>query len=246
VSRGLLIPVTAGLLTVAAGCATDSNGPGFTVLSTRRATGPLAAEAVYPLRGGDWVYLVTEGDGSGDETVHHREATERHRAAWADHQSDRRSEYWRPDDDGNLVMPVVVDHANNAVSMFRPPLVVAYARMEPGRTYEQEVRMRVMDARRPDRQRYLGTATQTIVYADDQVLRTPLGELVASRLSIHFSADLGSAGAKTTTTLWIVPGVGPVVLQRSQSERVLGIPVRGKSQTLVLVSPPVPLPPPEN
>jgi len=230
---------------LAAGCSKTSKGPGFDVLSTTPAIEPLTADAVYPPLGGAWTYLITEGDGTGGPSVHQREETSRYRAAWVDHLADQRSEYWFQGEAGNLVMPVVVDHANNAITFFDPPLIVAYGRLEPGRTYEQEASMRVMDAKRPQRQRYAGTGTQTIEYLEDQVLKTPLGEFPTKRLSIRFAADLGTAKADTTTTLWIVPGVGPLVVQRRQVERLLGIPVRAREQTLVLTSSPVPLPLPQ-
>jgi hypothetical protein len=230
--------VAAAALLLAAGCAKPAGGPGFDVLSTRTPTGPLAAADLDPTREGDWTYLVTAGEGSGEPTLYRRRATEQYGAAWVEDQADRRSEYRRMDDEGNEVMLVVVDHAHNAITWFRPPLIAAYREMEPGRTYEQQVRMRVMDARRPDRERYRGTATQTIVYGDDEILHTPLGELNTKRLSIHFTADLGSVGAETATTLWIVPGVGPAVIQRTQSERVLGIHAPGRDQTLVLTKAP--------
>jgi hypothetical protein len=225
-----------------AGCATRFEGPGFDVLSTSAATAPLPADAVYPPLAGVWVYAVTAGDGAGASLAAQRAATDRYAAAWVNHEPDRRSEYWRADEAGNLVMPVVVDHANNAITFFDPPLIVAYGQLEPNRTYEQEASMRVMDAKRPLRRRYAGTGTQTIEYADDQVLKTPLGEFSTKRLKIRFAADLGTARAETTTTLWVVPGVGPLVVQRHQVERLLGILGRDRDQTLVLTSSPVPLP----
>jgi hypothetical protein len=240
-TRAGLLSAAAAAALLAAGCAKPAGGPGFDVLATQAATEPLAAADLDPTRDGDWTYLVTVGEGAGGQVLYRRRPTERYGAAWVEDQAGRRSEYRRTGDDGNVVMPVVVDHANNAITHFRPPLIVAYREMVPGRTYEQQVRMRVMDARRPDRQRYAGTATQTIVYADDQVLRTPLGELGTKRLSIRFTAELGAAGAETATILWIVPGVGPAVIQLTQSERVLGIAVRGRDQTLVLTKAPVPI-----
>jgi hypothetical protein len=227
-----------------AGCSKATKGPGFDVLSTVPAAGPVDAEAIYPYVGGEWVYLVTVGDGAGGQSVHSREATERYRAAWVDHQAGRRSEYWRPDDAGNLVMPAVVDHDDRAVTFFEPPLILAYRRLEPGRQYEQTFSMRVMDARRPERQRDLGTGTQTIEYADDQVLKTPLGRIATRRVMVRFTAELKMARAETTTSLYVVPGVGAAVIDRREAVRLLGVPIRDRNQTLLLMSSPVPLPQP--
>jgi hypothetical protein len=239
------MPAVAAAFLLAAGCSKAAEGPGFDVLSTTPAIEPLAADAVYPTLGGAWTYLITEGHGTGGPAEHRREETSRYRAAWVDHLADQRSEYWFRDEAGNLVMPAVVDHENRAITFFDPPLIVAYGRLEPGGAFEQEASMRVMDAKRPERQRYAGTGTQTIEYLEDQVLKTPLGEFSTKRLDIRFAADLGTARAETTTTLWVVPGVGPLVVQRRQVERLLGIPVRAREQTLVLTSAPVPLPEPQ-
>jgi len=104
--------------------------------------------------------------------------------------------------------------------------------------------MRVMDERRPQRQRDLGTGTQTIVYVDDQVLKTPLGRLATKRVTVRFTANLKMADAETITTLSLVPGVGAVVIKRRETVRLMGFLIRNRNQTLVLTASPVPLPEP--
>jgi hypothetical protein len=232
-------------LLLLAGCAQTTTGPGYDVLSTSPATGPLPADAIYPLLGGDWIYLVTAGEAAGEQLARRREGTNRYRAAWSDREADRRSEYWRLDDSGNVEMPAVVDHDDRAITFFDPPLILAHGRLEPGRPYEQTFSMRVMDERRPSRERDLGTGTQTIVYADDQVLKTPLGRLATKRVTVRFTADLKMAAAETTTTLYIVPGVGPVVIERRDTVRLMGVLIRNRHQTLVLTASPVPMPEPQ-
>lgn len=231
-------------LLLIAGCAKTTRMPGFEVLSVSPATEPLPADAIYPSVAGDWTYAVTAGDDAGADVVHQRAATERYAAAWVNEQADRRSEYGRVNEAGDIVMPVVVDHDDKAITVFDPPLILAYARLEPGRPREQAFAMRVMDKQRPERQRDLGTGTQTIEYADDQVLRTSLGRLEARRITVRFAADLKMARAETTTTLYVVPGVGAVVIERREAVRLLGVTIRDRDQTLVLSSSPVPLPQP--
>jgi hypothetical protein len=228
-----------------AGCATTTEKPGFDVLSTGRPTEPLPADAVYPATGGDWIYLVTAGVGAGERLAHRREESGLYDATWSDREADRRSEHWRLDEAGNIVMPAIIDHDDHAITFFDPPLISAYSRLEPGRQYEQSFSMRVMDERRPQRQRDLGTGTQTIVYVDDQVLKTPLGRLATKRVTVRFTADLKMATAETITTLSIVPGVGAVVVKRRETVRLMGVLIRNRNQTLVLTASPVPLPEPK-
>ena len=231
-------------LLLLAGCAKTTERPGFDVLSTRRATEPLPANAVYPATGGDWVYLITAGTREGGQLVHRREATQRYGAAWSDRDSNRQRKYWRVDEAGNIVMPTVIDHDDKAITFFDPPLILAYRDLEPRRPYDQTFSMRVMDERRPQRQRDQGTGTHTIEYIDDQVLKTSLGRLETRRIVLRFNADLNMARAETTTTLYVVPGGGPVVVERHEAVRLLGVPVRNRDQTLVLTGSPVPLPEP--
>jgi hypothetical protein len=227
---------------VLAGCASTAEDRGFRVLSTSPATGALAAEAVTPALAGAWVYAVTWGDGAGASLVHRRAETDRYAAAWVNDEAGRRSEYWRRDETGNLVIPAVVDHDDGAITFFDPPLVTAYHALPPGRPAEQTFSMRVMDQRRPERLRDEGTGTQTIEYADDAVLETPLGRLATRRVIVRFNADLRMARAETTSTAYLVPGVGAAVIERRETVRLLGVPVRDREQTLVLSSAPVPLP----
>jgi hypothetical protein len=235
--------MTAALWLLAlAGCATTTEHAGFDVISTKRATEPLPADAIYPAAGGDWVYGITAGNQEGEQVVHRREATQRYRAAWSDRDGYRQSRYWIADEAGNVVMPAVIDHDDKAITFFDPPLILAHRELEPGRAYDQEVAMRVMDERRPERLRDEGTGTQTIVYTDDMVLRTPLGRLETKQVTVRFAASLRMADAETTATLYVVPGVGPVVIQRRETVRLMGVLIRNRQQTLVLTSSPVPLP----
>jgi len=82
--------ITLGLL---AGCATTTGKPGYDVLSTRRPTEPLPADAVFPATGGDWIYLVTAGAGAGERLARRREESGLYDATWSDREADRRSEY---------------------------------------------------------------------------------------------------------------------------------------------------------
>jgi hypothetical protein len=223
-----------------AGCATTTENPGFDVLSTKRPTEPLPADAVYPATGGDWIYLVTAGAAVGERFARRREESGLYHATWADREADRRSEYWRLDEAGNIVVPAVIDHDDKAITFFDPPLISAYSRLEPGRRYEQTFSMRVMDERRPERQRDLGTGTQTIVYVDDQVLKTPLGRLETKRVTVRFTADLKMATAETITTLSIVPGVGAVVVKRRETVRLMGVLIRNRASPVPPPEPPAP------
>ena len=229
--RTLLVLTLA--LAALVGCASHED-LGFKVLSITAPSAAVTAEEIYPVGVGAWTYLITAGDGRGAQVVHRRQATERYGADWADRQGDRRVEFWRRDEAGNIVMPVVVDHADRAITLFEPPLIIAYRELGPGAARRQEVAMRVMDERRPTRLRHEGTAVRTVEYVDDQLLELPFGTVETRRLLITFTADLKMADAETTSTIWVARDLGTVVVQEKDTVRALGIPIRGSSRTMVL------------
>ena len=66
------------------------------------------------------------------------------------------------------------------------------------------------------------------------MLKTPLGQFATKRLVVDFTADLQLADALTNSTLYVVPGLGPVVIEHVEVIKVLGIPTRRRGRTLVL------------
>ncbi len=225
-----------GLWLCLAGCAQQRAG--YVVLGSSPATGAVAAGEIYPLAGGESTWLVTAGDDAGEHVVRRRGETTEHSAAWAEEESDRRSEYWRTDEWGNIIMPAVAEHGDRAITLFDPPLFIAFAEMPAGEAFRQVVEMRVLDTRRTGRLKDEGTAVRTIEYAGDHRIRTALGEFDTRRIEITFIADLHMATAENKATLYVARGIGPIVEERSESVRALGIPVRSRRQTLVLLSGP--------
>ncbi len=218
---------------------------GYLLVEARPASGAVGADDLEPAPPGERRYLITAGDGAGGHLVRRREPTDRFGAAWVEHEDDLRSAYLRPDADGNALLVAVVSHRDGTVSLFDPPLVVAWKRLEAGPPKSQEVAMLVLDLADPARQRESGTATRTIEYVRDQRLRLPHGEgdLDARRVVVDFEADLRLANVRTMTILYVVPGLGPVVEERLEVIEVLGLPARLTRQTLVLAEPLGPIPP---
>jgi hypothetical protein len=113
---------------------------------------------------------------------------------------------------------------DKAISVFDPPLLLVSAEGPgPGdAAFETETPMRVewIDGGERDRgegfrsSRILGTAR----------IRTPAGDAVATVVENTFEARLKMARARRVTTLWIVPGEGPVAERWSQTVFVFGIP----------------------
>ncbi len=219
------------------GCASSKKDKdlGYVLVSVSPAAGTITPADMYPLRDGTWSWRVTSGDDSGRWVERRREETDLYDATWLETQDGARREYWSRDDEGNLVMTAVVEPRDQAISFFDPPMVIAYNMLGPGESRQQQVKMRVMDLRRPERMKDQGLATRTVEYVDDRLIRTPLGTMPAKRVEISFRADLGLARAENATTLLIYPTFGIVVERREDTVTVVGIRLRHREQTLALV-----------
>ncbi len=219
------------------GCAAvGPDAPRYEVLSSQPATGSLTADTIRPLISMQWTYERPQRDSETEIVLYRRGPTQLFGADWVTHQGEERSEYWRADDQGNVVMTAVISHVDRAISLFQPPLIIAYRELSPGESREHEVAMRVVDARNPSQQRESGKAKQTVEYVGNFLIRTPMGEMQVQRVDVSFIADLQFADANTTSVIYVAQGLGPVVEQRLLTVKVLGLSTRRRLETLVLTS----------
>ncbi len=227
--------LTIAVLMTVTGCASSkTEALGYELAAVSAASGIVSAAQSIQLREGTWAWQVTLGDGVGRWIERSRTRTDEYDAQWVETEGDGRREYFAHDDDGNLVLRVVVEPADRAITFFEPPMIVAYRELSPDGPREQTVNMRVMDMGRPTRVKERGVATRTVQYMDDQLITTPLGTMPTKRIEITFRANLGLARAENATTLLVYPSFGVVVEQREDTVRVMGVPFRHRNQTLVL------------
>ncbi len=219
----------------AGGCASSKKESlGYELAAVSAASGVVSGARSVQLREGTWAWQVTRGDDVGQWIERSRTPTNEYDATWVETEDDGRREYFAHDDDGNLVLRVVVEPADQAITFFEPPMIIAYRELTPDGPREQKVTMRVMDLARPKRMTHRGIATRTVQYVDDQLISTPLGTMPTKRIEITFRANLGLPRAENATTLLIYPPFGVVVEKREETVRVMGMPVRHRDQTLVL------------
>ena len=234
----------AALLAIAAiiGCASTNGNHqehfGFDILNTNDPAQPIDAQTIFPLKSRDKTYLITHGKGLGNKTIHSCKPTDKYNASWVNGQGKSRSEYWRLDENGSIVMTAAISYRDQAISFFEPPLTIITKTIKPGQIQQHESSMRVVDLKKPSRQRLAGKAVITIHYVDDLLLSTPLGEILTKRIRIVFKADLRFADAVTTTTLYVSQDLGVIVKERTESISLLGLPPSIDRKTLVLLSKP--------
>ena len=226
------------LVALLCGCASqkqsDPSGSEWIVIQGGIGEGPITASALVPLEAATVVY--DNPDAPNEPITLITEPTNRFGAAWSRRDGDRRTEFLRDDERGNIVMTAAIDHADRAISLFDPPLIIAYATLAPGERREQQVRIRVVDEGNPQKQKETGRATQTIEHAGDAMIRTRAGEARASQIVIRFHADLRMADADTTTTLFIDADRGVIGRRREEKVVILGVPSRSSRETLQLRS----------
>lgn len=233
----MLSMVLIGSLLWCAGCQMpgieDDTVSGLELRGMRTPDGPLLAADVLPRLPSMREYRITAGLATGRVILQSIERTDEHGAIWAINEDGSSIEYWGMDD-GNLVLPVVIDYEDRAISVFDPPLILVYEQMPHGEQWRQEVQMQVLDTRDPSRVVQQGTARRTIEYIHDQMIHTPLGERLAHRLAIHFHVTLDTTSIERTSTLFIVPGVGLIGEEARERVRVTNLIDRDQRQTIVL------------
>jgi hypothetical protein len=113
---------------------------------------------------------------------------------------------------------------DKSISVFDPPLLLASADgpKASDAAFETESPMRVewIDGGERDR----GTGHRSSRVLGMARVRTPAGEADALVVENTFEAQLKMARARRVTTLWIVPGEGPVAERWAQTIFVFGIP----------------------
>jgi hypothetical protein len=131
---------------------------------------------------------------------------------------------------------------DKAISVFDPPLLLVSADgpMPDGAAFETSSPMRVEWIDGGERDRGEGFRSSRILGAAR--IRIPAGEADAIVVENTFEARLRMARARRVTTLWIVPGEGPVAERWSQTIFVFGIPT-GTTRGAVVRSAPRLAPP---
>jgi hypothetical protein len=217
----------------------DASSP-LALLESVDATSPVARDTMYPASMSMWKYQIARPGREPEPLVRRQRSTDQWDATWmieegpdVDHID--RTQFIKVDEDSNLVMTAMIEFKDNAITLFDPPLVLAYASLSPRAPMKQTVAMRVMSLKNPEQRRESGTATQTIEYAGDQRLRTREGEHHAKKIVVSFHADLKLADAHETTTSYVVPGMGIVAEEATGEVKVLGIAGSKHSRTIVLV-----------
>lgn len=127
-------------------------------------------------------------------------------------------------DESSVRLRRTIVPGDKAISVFEPPLLlVSPEGPRPGdAAFETESPMRVEWIAGGERDRGEGTRSSRIL--GTARVRTPAGEADAIVVENTFEAHLQMARARRVTTLWIVPGEGPVAERWSQTIFVLGIP----------------------
>jgi hypothetical protein len=225
---------------ICAGCAgpaktTSQVAAGLVVVSTQATEKPIDAAAIFPVEPGEARFWLLDDSGQrGESVLIRRETNSQHGASVGSHEGARRSEYLRRDESGAIALTAVLDEPEHALTFFDPPLPVAPDRLKPGEPFESKAAMRVVDSRKPSKQRERGTAARTITYLDDAVIRLPDGrDHRVARIEIRFTADLRMANADERTMLYVSREDGLLASDSTERVTILGTFPRETRRVLV-------------
>ncbi len=215
------------------GCA--SRGPTSAMLHVREqspATMSISSGALADMTIGEQRFNLAIGDRESAVIVIRREPTTLHGAAMAVHEGDRRVEYLTRLENGSIALTAAADLAENALTLFSPPLVIAPPMLDPGQTHESSAMMRVMALDDPSRQRERGRATRRMTAVADAVVDLSGRAISAVRIDIEFHADLRFADARERTTMIVSPMDGLLSIQSEETVTILGAFPRSSTHAL--------------
>lgn len=138
--------------------------------------------------------------------------------------------------DGSLQLRRTESVGDDARTTFDPPLLLAPRTLSTDGDFESNASMRVASLTK-QRERDKGSANRTVRVVRGERVRTPIGEWDATVVESVFSATLDMAVVTHRTSVWIVPGVGPVIERWESTVKVLGVPVPRDRGTAVRIAP---------
>jgi hypothetical protein len=222
----------------------QSNGDGaiaskaFAILEQSPAQGSIRADEVFAAEHSVSPFAVVNQEG---RIVDHfevgRAESSKFDATFSRDQGIARTEFLRFNDNGDLVVTAIIDHKENAISHFDPPLLVMPAELFADQSRKHEVAMRVVDANDPKKVRESGRASRTITYIANQRVRTHDGDFDAKRIESRFQADLKLADVDELTVMFVRPGAGIIAEQSTEQVKILGAFGNTTKRTIVRVKP---------
>ena len=197
--------------------------PLFELLEELPAEGVVMAVDVYYPEPFTHTYIHVNDDGRAEgQTIITRSATDEFGASFADTTTSGTIEYWTIDEQGRVVMTAYIDRKENALTLFNPALTLFPAELRPGSPHRSNAAMRVTDFQNRASVRETGKGARTIENVSDQRISTPLGDFIAKRVAIRFTADLRLADVDERTTYFVVPDLGVVAIQSEMRLKVFG------------------------
>lgn len=184
------------------------------ILGTSRATQSLDASIIWPCAPLELHFRMPD-----ERSVRHvwRESSE-HGAEWMIEEPGTRTEYVSCDSSNSFLLHAVIDHSENALTLFEPPLHLSPSILQPGETVQSRSSMRVVDARDHRRLREKGEARREMTYVHDARIRLADGEYEVAVLDVRFTADLRLANAIELTRMHVSRQEG--VLSQHSQERI--------------------------
>lgn len=133
--------------------------------------------------------------------------------------------------EGDLSMAKVVQRDRSVITVFDPPVLLMPARINPGATVRQDVKVTVLELANPKKTKERGTGSLEARFDGQQIL--PDGRSVLVYTTV-LDLKLSAARSRRETVRWFAPG-GEFRLVRERFEetiRVFGVIIESTEQTL--------------
>lgn len=138
---------------------------------------------------------------------------------------------------GGVALLRVESPADNALTEFEPPLIVAPPSVgAEDWSFQQDVAMVVRSLRNPSVVTHRGRAVQSTWREPEMPMAVPAGEFTVTPVRTRFQATLGPTLVTTETSQWFAPGSGPIGEDRTETATLLGVQVRRVNESWRLTS----------
>lgn len=136
--------------------------------------------------------------------------------------------------DGAVASEASENPDRNALSRFRPPLVVLSARLVSGESFRQDVEIAVSDPDRPKRIKHRGSGTNRVELVGRAPVVLARGSVMCVVVRTEFQAAFGPARVHRVSHRWYEPGAGLIAEHAHEVVRTLGVETENRAETWVV------------
>jgi len=138
--------------------------------------------------------------------------------------------------DAGLALARSVSVDRSVITEYDPPMLQFPTSLAPGERAATRMQLVIRSIDHPERVQHRGAAVNTVELVGLQQVHTGVGVFEATHIRATFSGTFGMARVARVTDMWIAPHRGVVAQRVHERVTVLGAPISGVDQALLLLS----------